>query len=403
MAKKISPLVDAEIKSAKPANKPYTLTDGGGLFLIVSPTGSKSWRFNYYRPITKKRTKMALGMYPTVTLAKARALREEYKRLLADDIDPQEHLQSNKQTKLWLQQNTLLAVAERWKQKKALEVKPQTLNPNWRRLEKYVFPTLGSIPIMQITPLQLSNTVAPVFARGIAHSGIVLINTVNDIMNYAVNLGIMEFNKCTNVGSGFNVGRTTHHPTIRPEELPEFLAALRDSSTDLVTKLLIQFSLLTMTRPAEASNAEWQEIDFEQKLWSIPAERMKMKKAFTVPLSPQVLKILEKLKSITSRSRFIFQSPTRPKQPIDSRTANAAIKRIGYKGRLTSHGLRSIASTYLNEKFTTLNVEIIEACLSHQSSNKVRTAYNRSTYLEQRKPLMNDWGNFVERCMKEII
>lgn len=404
MAKKVQQLVDTEIKKAKAADKPYTLTDGGGLFLIISPTGSKSWRFNYYRPISNKRTKIALGMYPTVTLAKARALREEYKQLLANNIDPQTHLKQIELQALQFQQNTFLAIAEKWKEKKATEVKEKTLKPRWRMLEKYVFPELGKLPISQISPLQLSNVVRPVFERGTANTGLVIIQMVNEIMIFAVNLGIIEFNKCSNVSSTFNVKKLTkHQPTIRPEKLPEFMSALRDSAIDLVVKLLIEFSLLTMVRPNEAANAEWSEIDFEEALWHIPAERMKMKKAFTVPLSSQAIKLLNKLKPITGRSRFVFQSPRSPQKAMSSITANAAIRRIGYKGELTAHGLRSIASTYLNEKFIDINIEIIEACLSHQSKNKVRNAYNRSTYLEQRKPLMNDWGNFVEMCAKQSL
>lgn len=404
MAKKVHPLVDTEIKKAKPEDKPYTMTDGQGLFLIVSPTGSKSWRFNYYRPISKKRAKIALGMYPAITLSKARALRDEYKHLLANGIDPQEHCKQLELQKLQFKQNTLFAIAEKWKQKKETEVKEKTLKPRWRMLEKYIFPELGDLPISEISPLRLSSTIRPVFDRGIANTGLVIIQMVNEIMVFAVNLDIIEFNKCSNVASTFNVKKATkHQPTIRPEKLPEFMSALRDSAVDLVVKLLIEFSLLTMVRPNEAANAKWDEINFDDALWHIPAERMKMKKAFTVPLSSQAIKLLNKLKQITGRSRFIFQSPRAPQKPMSSVTANAAIRRIGYNGKLTSHGLRSIASTYLSEKFIDINVEIIEACLSHQGKNPIRNAYNRSTYLEQRKLLMADWGQFVEESMKSSL
>ncbi len=403
MAKKVYQLVDTEIKKAKATGKSYTLTDGGGLFLLISETGSKSWRFNYYRPVSKKRTKISLGKYPAVTLAKARALRDEYRQLLANGIDPQIQLKHNELVALQASQNTFLAVAEQWKLKKSAEIKDTTFKPHWTRLQKYALPTLGHLPIAQITPLQVTDVIQPLFDRGIGNSGLVMLRHINDIMTYAVNKGIIEYNKCANVADTFNSTKSTHHPTIRPEELPEFLLALRESSVDFVVKLLIEFSLITMVRPSEAANAEWSEIDIEKALWHIPAERMKMKKAFTVPLSPQAIKILCKLQPISGRSKFVFQSPRYPQKPMRSMTANEAIKRIGYKGKLTSHGLRSIASTYLNEKFININIEIIEACLSHQSNNKVRTAYNRSTYLEQRKPLMNDWGNFVEECMKRSL
>ncbi|CDF99461.1 Putative Integrase [Avibacterium paragallinarum JF4211] len=403
MAKKVHQLVDTEIKKAKIRDKPYTLTDGGGLFLLISTTGSKSWRFNYYHPMTKKRTKMSLGMYPTVGLSKARSLRDEYKKLLADDIDPQEHIKSQKQDKLQSAKNTFLAVAEQWKQKKSAEIKSATLNNHWRRLQLYAFPELADVPISLIKPLQVTEMVAPLFQRGVKATGISLLQTINEIMRFAVNRGIIEFNKCADIADTFTKAKSTHHPTIRPEDLPEFFATLRDSHTDLVIKSLIEFSLLTMARPKEAANAQWAEIDFEQSLWNIPAERMKMKREFTIPLSKQAIKILHKLQKITGRSPYIFQSMKKPSQPIGSQVANNTIKQMGYKGKLTSHGLRSIGNTYLSEKFINVNVEIIEACLSHKSQNQVRNAYNRSTYLEQRKPLMNDWGDFVEQCIKSSL
>ncbi|MCT8715957.1 tyrosine-type recombinase/integrase [Glaesserella parasuis] len=403
MAKKVHQLVDTEIKKAKAKDKPYTLTDGGGLFLLVSITGSKSWRFNYYQPITKKRTKIALGMYPTVNLSKARALRDEYKKLLADDIDPQQYIKNKQQEKLQETQNTFLAIAEQWKQKKSAEIKPATLKNHWRRLELYAFPTLGNISITMIKPLQVTELVTPLFLRGVNSTGVLLLQTINEIMRFAVNRGIIEFNKCADIADTFVKSKSEHHPTIRPEHLPEFFAALRNSHADLIIKSLIEFSLLTIARPSEAANAKWAEIDFEQSLWNIPAERMKMKQPFTIPLSIQAVKILKKLQVITGRSLYIFQSIKKPSQPIGKQIANNTIKQMGYKGKLTSHGLRSIANTYLSEKFIDLNVEIIEACLSHKSQNQVRNAYNRSTYLEQRKPLMNDWGQFVEESMKSSL
>ncbi|KGQ32006.1 tyrosine-type recombinase/integrase [Gallibacterium anatis] len=403
MARKVHPLVDTEIKKAKAASKPYTLTDGGGLFLLISTTGSKSWRFNYSNPITKKRTKMALGFYPAISLSKARSLRDEYKQLLANDIDPQVYIKREKQNKLHASQNTFLAIAEQWKTKKTAEIQSDTLKRTWERLQKYIFPVLGDLSISSITPMQVVNIIDPLFKRGIANTGILLMRNINEIMVYAVNRGIIEFNKCTNVSATFNAHQSKHHPTIRPEELPEFLKALNDSRVELIVKLLVKFSLLTITRPSEAAHAEWQEVDFENKLWKIPAERMKMKREFIIPLSSQAIEILHKVKVLTGRSKFVFQSPAKPSQPIASGTANSAIKRAGYRNRLTSHGLRSIASTYLSEKYIHINVEIIEACLSHQSNNKVRNAYNRSIYLEQRKPLMDDWGEFVEKCIKSNI
>ncbi len=403
MPRKISPLVDSEIKNAKPSNKAYTMTDGNGLFLFIDSNGSKLWRFVYYRPLTKKRAKMSLGKYPIVTLSDARKLRDYYRKLLSQQIDPQEYIQNQKLIELQDKQNTLFYIAEQWKVKKSHEVKAKTIEKNWRRLELYLFPTLGNKAIKDITPLMVTNTMNPVFKKGIIDTGLRVIRMLNEIMVFAVNKGLIEFNKCTNVADSFIKVKSNHNPTIRPEELPEFFVALNDSNADLMVKLLIKFLLLTMTRPNESTNAKWSEFDFKKCQWHIPAERMKMNEPFIIPLSSQAIKILEKLKPITGRSQYVFQSKIYPSKPMNSQTANATIKRIGYKGKLTSHGLRSIASTYLSEKFIDINIEVLEACLSHKGKNQVRNAYNRSTYLEQRKPLMDEWGNFIEDCFKKAI
>ncbi|HCO9998282.1 TPA: tyrosine-type recombinase/integrase, partial [Escherichia coli] len=178
-------------------------------------------------------------------------------------------------------------------------------------------------------------------------------------------------------------------------ELPKLMRSITMSNLSIPTRCLIEWQLLTLVRPAEASNAKWIEIDFEAKLWIIPANRMKAKREHIVPLSLQTLDILEIMKPISSHREYIFPSRNNPNQPMNSQTANAALKRIGYGGKLVAHGLRSIASTAMNE--AGINPDIIEAALSHCDKNEVRRAYNRTTYLEQRKELMNWWGSFISK------
>ncbi len=165
------------------------------------------------------------------------------------------------------------------------------------------------------------------------------------------------------------------------------------SNLSVPTRCLIEWQLLTLVRPSEASGARWAEIDLYAKLWTIPAERMKAKREHIVPLSPQALEILEVMKPISAHREHVFPSRNDPKQPMNSQTANAALKRIGYGGKLVAHGLRAIASTAMNE--AGLNSDVIEAALAHIEKNEVRRAYNRSTYLERRKELMSWWGNFI--------
>ena len=179
-------------------------------------------------------------------------------------------------------------------------------------------------------------------------------------------------------------------PTLRPEELPKLMRSLVMSNLSVPTRCLIEWQLLTLVRPSEASGARWAEIDLDTKLWTIPAERMKAKREHIVPLSPQALEILDVMKPISAHREHVFPSRNDPKQPMNSQTANAALKRIGYGGKLVAHGLRSIASTALNE--SGFNSDIIESALAHIDKNEVRRAYNRSIYLEQRRELMSWWG-----------
>ncbi|MBR0574158.1 MULTISPECIES: integrase arm-type DNA-binding domain-containing protein [Pasteurellaceae] len=402
MAKIVRPLTNTEVDKAKAKEKDYRLTDGKGLYLLVKSNKSKLWRFNYYRPFAKNRNDLSLGRYPDVSLAQARELRQEYLSLLAQNIDPQVHRQKIERETLEKQDNTFFKIACKWKVKKQTEVAQSTLIKNWQRLENHIFPKMGHYPVSEITPQLVIKTIEPLNKQGKTDTVKKLSRLVNEVIDFAVNSGILEFNKCTKVGSTFMRKSVINNPSIRPEDLPEFLTALRNSNISLVTKKLIQWQLLTMVRPKEAANAEWIEIDFESKLWNIPAQKMKGgKKAHTVPLSTQALAILEVMKELTGNSKYIFASFRNPTKPLNPQTANRSIGLIGYSGKLTSHGLRSIASTYLNEQFLE-QYDAIEACLSHGIKNAVRKAYNRSNYLEQRKNLMQKWGDYVENCSKGL-
>lgn len=217
-------------------------------------------------------------------------------------------------------------------------------------------------------------------------------------MIYAVNTGLIDANPASGVGMAFEKPKKQNMPTLRPEELPRLMRSLMMSNLSVATRCLIEWQLLTLVRPSEASGARWAEIDLNEKIWIIPAERMKAKREHIVPLSQQALDILGVMKPISAHREHIFPSRNDPKQPMNSQTANAALKRIGYGGKLVAHGLRSIASTAMNE--AGFNADVIEAALAHSDKNEVRRAYNRSTYLDKRVLLMQWWANFTEN--KEI-
>ena len=393
MARITRPLTNNEILKAKPREKDFTLHDGDGLFLLVKTSGKKLWRFRYQRPGSSSRTNLSLGSYPALTLAAARQIRDQHLTTLAQGIDPQQQQeQASEQRQIELD-SIFSTVAANWFQIKSRSVTEDYAKDIWRSLDKDVFPTIGSIPVQEIKARTIVEALEPIKARGALETVRRLIQRVNEIMIYAVNTGLIDANPASGVGMAFEKPKKQNMPTLRPEELPRLMRSLVMSNLSVATRCLIEWQLLTLVRPSEASGARWAEIDLDAKLWTIPAERMKAKREHIVPLSPQALEILEVMKPISAHRTHVFPSRNDPKQPMNSQTANAALKRIGYGGKLVAHGLRSIASTAMNE--AGLNSDVIEAALAHIEKNEVRRAYNRSTYLEKRKKLMSWWGNFI--------
>lgn len=393
MARTTRPLTNTEVLRAKALEKDLTLHDGDGLFLIVKTSGKKLWRFRYQRPATKQRTMLGLGAFPALSLADARGLRADYLALLANGIDPQIQAEVAEEEQQIALDSIFSTVAANWFKLKSKSVTPDYAKDIWRSLEKDVFPAIGEIPVQQIKARTLIEALEPIKARGALETVRRLVQRINEIMIYAVNTGLIDANPASGVGMAFEKPKKQNMPTLRPEELPKLMRSLIMSNLSVPTRCLIEWQLLTLVRPSEASGARWVEVDFDENLWTIPAERMKAKREHIVPLSPQALEILEAMKPISAHREHVFPSRNDPKQPMNSQTANAALKRIGYGGKLVAHGLRAIASTAMNE--AGLNSDVIEAALAHIEKNEVRRAYNRSTYLEKRKELMSWWGNFI--------
>lgn len=393
MARTTRPLTNTEVLRAKAIDKDLTLHDGDGLFMVVKTTGKKLWRFRYQRPVTRQRTMMGLGAFPALSLADARRLRADYLSLLANGIDPQtqaERVIEQQQIEL---DRIFSTVAANWFALKQASITPDYAKDIWRSLEKDVFPAIGEIPVQEIKARTLVEALKPIKARGALETVRRLVQRINEIMIYAVNTGLIDANPASGIGMAFEKPKKQNMPTLRPEELPKLMRSLIMSNLSVPTRCLIEWQLLTLVRPSEASGARWAEIDLNAKLWTIPAERMKAKREHIVPLSTQAIEILEVMRPISAHREHVFPSRNDPKQSMNSQTANAALKRIGYGGKLVAHGLRSIASTAMNE--AGLNPDVIEAALAHSDRNEVRKAYNRTTYLSQRKDLMIWWGDFI--------
>ena len=394
MSRITKPLTATEISAARPSANEYTLRDGGGLYLRIKPNGSKIWLFDYYRPITKKRTNMGFGGYPDLSLSAARQKRDEARRLLAQGIDPQTHQQEQITKALENTGNTFERVAAKWFELKKAKVTPDHAAEVWRSFENHIFPSIGNVPIGSLTARQTISVLESVKNKGHLSTLHRLIQRINDVMSYAVNTGLIDINPISKIGDAFERHKTQHMPTIPPKNLPELMRSIAASNAKPQTRYLIEWSLHTLVRPSEAANARWDEIDLEQKLWIIPASRMKKRKEHRIPLTNQALAILDGMRSISGNSDFIFPHRSNVDRPMDRRTANNALKKMGYEDRLVAHGLRSIGSTALNEHG--YDPDIIEVALSHLDKNAVRRAYNRADYLERRKKMMAWWSDYIE-------
>jgi len=396
MARITKPLTNTEIGKAKPKAKVYALADGKGLQLRVKPNGSKLWLFDYLRPYTKKRTCLSFGSYPEVSLADARSMREAARKLLANKIDPKEYREESNRSSELAHSNTLEHIAAQWLEIKKVTVSAKHAADTWRSLELHLFPILGKLPIHKIIALKAIEAIKIVAAKGSLETVKRLCQRLNEIMIYAVNSGIINANPVAGISKAFQPPIKQHLPTLRPEQLPMLMKSLSTASIKLTTRCLIEWQLHTMVRPSEAAGTRWDEIDFKNKLWHIPAERMKKKKPHTVPLTHQCLALLENMKPLSGHSKFVFPSDRNPRKHTHPQTANAALKRMGFDKQLVAHGLRSLASTALNEQG--FDPDVIEAALAHTGKNEVRNAYNRANYIERRKPVMFWWSDFIEEA-----
>ncbi|MGD8109948.1 integrase domain-containing protein [Vibrio sp. TRT 17S01] len=396
MAKRVVPLTNTQVKQAKESDKEYTLSDGDGLQLRIKTNGTKLWILKYTHPITKKRTNISFGSYPDVPLAEARKRRADAKKLIAHNIDPKQHKDEQLLMERAELENTFGKLADKWLELKKESVKPETAEKAYRALEKHILPKLANVPIQDIKPKLVLDILAPVKAQGTLETVKRLCRIINEVMRLAVASGHIEVNYLADITKLFPAPKRKHMATIRPERLPELMQAIANANITLSTRCLLEWQLHTMTRPIESATARWQDIDFENKVWIVPEERMKMKRPHTIPLTEQTLALLEIMKPISNHRDYIFPSNKNPKSHVNSQSANMALKRMGFDGELVSHGLRALASTTLNEQG--FNPDVIEAALAHVDRNDVRKAYNRAEYLEQRRTLMCWWSEHITVC-----
>lgn len=392
-------LTDSKLRAAKPAEKEYNLGDGSGLSLRVRPDGVRLWLFNYYRPANKKRANISFGPYPDVSLAAARQKRSDARALLAQGVDPKVYQQEQtaiKQAEQVANENTFERMAKQWLELKRHDVSEAYAADSWRSLELYVLPFIGAMPIDQIPAPKVIELLRPLEADGKLETVRRLCQRINEILDYSVNHGLLDANPCAAVRKVFKKPAKKHMPTLKPDELPLLMTDIANGRLDPTTRSQIEWSLHTLVRPGESAGTRWDEIDFENKVWNIPAERMKMDRPHRVPLTRQALALLQHMKPISGHRPFVFPGRRDPLGHVNEQSANAALKRLGYGGRLVAHGLRSLGSTTLNEQG--FNPDAIEAALSHADENEIRRAYNRSDYFEQRVKMMQWWSDHIEQA-----
>lgn len=390
------------VQKAKPADKDYEIPDGNGLTLSVRKSGKKIWRFRYQRPGSSARTNITLGYYPALTLAAARTLHDEYLDLLALGIDPKKREKELAEQEQLITDSLFINVATRWFAiKKTSGISEIHAGDIWRSLEKNVFPVIGQTPVTELKAQTLIAALEPVRARGALETLRRLTQRINEVMVFAVNSGLLDASPAATIGKVFEKPKKQHMATIRPERLPELMQRFENTNLTLMTRLLMKWQLLTLVRPGEAAGTMWCEIDIENKLWTIPAERMKKRREHQVPLSAQAIAVLEQLRPLSGHSSLVFPGRVNCSQSMNSETVNKALRRMGYTGELVSHGLRALGSTAMNE--AGFQPDVIEAVLAHADTNQTRAAYNRSTYLKQRVEVMDWWGQQISESARSAV
>jgi len=377
--------------------KPFKLFDGQGLYLEITPKGQKYWRYKYR--IHGKEKRFAIGVYPDVGLKEARERHIEARKLVAQLIDPSQQKRINKTLAADLANNTFKHVGQEW-----YETKKSGWSENYARkillgLEKNIYPFIGNRPISEIKPPELLSVLRKIEGRGSLDIAGRTKQICGQIFKYGIQTGRCEWNPAQNLTGALKAHTKEHFRALSIEQLPDFLKALERNEIRLFerTRNAVWLSLFTFCRPKEIRMARWRDIDFENAEWNIPAEFMKMRKEHTVPLSKQALKVLEKqsdeLQGINTE--WVFPSQIGFKRPMSDGTVNKAIKSLGYGKQAVAHGFRALARTAIAENLKYPS-EYIEIQLAHKTSAPNGAAYDRATFKDERKIMMQEWADYIE-------
>lgn len=389
------PLTNTAIKAAKPQGKPYKLFDEKGLFLLVEPSGGLLWRLKYR--LNGKEKKLAIGRYPEIGLKEARDKRDEARSLVAAGIDPGQKRKTDKLTQAVQAANTFEAVAEEYIAKREREGLAAVTLSKSRWLLKLLAVKIGSRPIAQITAPELLSALRRVEGQDKLETARRMRSFAGRVFRYGLATGRCERNIAADLQGALTTPTVTHRAAIlKPAAVGALLRAIEGYTGQPSTTLALKLAPHVFVRPGELRHAEWQEIDFEKAVWTIPGSKMKMGKDHQVPLSRQAVAILQEARKFSTGEGYVFPSLSSSKQPISENTLNGALRRLGFRGdQMTAHGFRALASTLLNEDGQ-WNPDAIERALAHGQDNGVRAAYHRGVYWDERVRMAQWWSDHLD-------
>lgn len=407
------PLNNVVITNSKPSEegKNIKLSDGGGLYLLITPAGQRYWRLKYRWGGKEKL--LALGVYPETSLKDARARRDAARRLLEEGLDPSEKRRADRVAAKVAAESSFRAIALEWHQAKASEWAEGHAAGVLRTMEMYLFPDLGARPVAEIEPMALLEVLRKVEKAGKLDTAKRLRERCQAIFRLAVATGRAKHNPAAELTDALKANISKPRPALRLEELPAFLAALRDTESITVqTRVLFLVVMTCFTRIGETVRAEWDHIDLENGVWTIPPENRKLKTKHkhispphVVPLPAQVVDGFRLLLRFRRHDSYVFPNHHNPRAHMSETTPLKALERIGYRGKnavhgnVVTHGFRATASTILNE--AGFNPDAVERQLSHREPNQVRAAYNRAAYMEERRRMLQCWADYLDTLTKE--
>lgn len=404
MPKLIVPLTDTQLRNAKPADKPYKLSDGGGLYVEVMPNGSKFWRMKV-RQANGKESRLSFGSYPEVTLAGARAERSKAKQQQAAGIDPVQSKRVDRLQKKVAATNTFEVLARQWHANKSVTWKENTAKEAMARLQNDVFPRIGNRPITEVDAPLMLDVLRQIEKRGAVDMAARVAAHCSAVFRFAIAEGIVKYNPVPDLRGALKPRIRGHHAAIETDELPEFLAALRraEAGMFLPTRIMMRLMLLVFVRTSELIETPWSEIDLQNETWVIPWQRMKMGRKKVNPrkldhhvhLPRQGWELLRELHKLTGHGTYLFPNRTDHERPASNGAILMALRRMGYQGRHTGHGFRSLAMGVIKARLGYRH-EVVNRQLAHGSNDEYGEAYDREQFQDERRVMMQAYADYID-------